>query len=59
MHTKFWPENLKRRDYLEDQGTRERIILKRILEKSEWRDGYWINLAWDRIQKGGMLFKKD
>jgi hypothetical protein len=27
-HTKFWSENLKRRDHLKDVGTEKRIILK-------------------------------
>jgi hypothetical protein len=33
MHTKFWSENLKGRDNLEDLGIGRRIILECILEK--------------------------
>jgi len=33
MHTKFWLENLKERDYSEDLGLDWRIILEQILEK--------------------------
>jgi hypothetical protein len=29
MHTKFWLENLKERDHLEDLGTDREIILER------------------------------
>jgi hypothetical protein len=53
MHTKFWSENLTRRDYLEDQGTPERIKLKWIQRKSELGDLCWIKLAQDRVQQGG------
>jgi len=34
MHTKFRSENLKGRDYTEDLGVDERVILKRILERN-------------------------
>jgi hypothetical protein len=37
--TKFWLDNLKGRDYLEDWM----IILKRILNK--WDDNVWIRLV--------------
>jgi hypothetical protein len=33
MHTKFWLENLKRRDHLEDVSVDEKIILEWMLGK--------------------------
>jgi hypothetical protein len=33
VDTKFWSENLKERDYSEDQGVNETIILECILGK--------------------------
>jgi hypothetical protein len=33
MHTKFWLENPKGRDHLEDLGVNEKIILEWILGK--------------------------
>jgi len=33
MHTKFWFENLKERDHMEDLGRDDRIILDQILWK--------------------------
>jgi hypothetical protein len=33
MHTKFWSENLKRRDHLKDLDVDGRIILEYILEE--------------------------
>jgi hypothetical protein len=33
MHMKFWSENLRGRDYMEDLGTDRKIILEWILEK--------------------------
>jgi hypothetical protein len=33
MHTKFWLENLKGRDHLEDLDVVGKIILERILRK--------------------------
>jgi hypothetical protein len=33
MHTRFWSENLKGRNYLEDRGIDGRIILEWILGK--------------------------
>jgi hypothetical protein len=35
MHTKFWSENLKERDHLEDLGMDRRIILEWILDKQD------------------------
>jgi hypothetical protein len=46
MRTKFWSENLKGTDHMEDLGVEERIIL-------EWRLGKvvdWLHLAQDRDQ---------
>jgi hypothetical protein len=37
-------ENLKVRNHLEEQGTDERIILERILEKEGWKDMDWVQL---------------
>jgi hypothetical protein len=36
MHTKFWSENLKGRDYLEDLGIDGKIILEWILGGIGW-----------------------
>jgi hypothetical protein len=33
MHTKFWPENLKGTDHVEDGGKKVRIILEWISRK--------------------------
>jgi hypothetical protein len=33
MYTKFWLENVKGRDQLEDKGIDERMALKGLLEK--------------------------
>jgi hypothetical protein len=38
VHTGFWWEDRRERDFLEDLGVHERIILKLILKK--W-DGAW------------------
>jgi hypothetical protein len=37
MHTKFWLESLRGRDYLNDIGIDGRIILKLIFRKKGWR----------------------
>ena len=47
MHTRFWQENLRKEDHLEDPGVDGRIILKSIIEK--WDRGKdCIDLAQDR-----------
>jgi hypothetical protein len=52
---KFLFENLKGRDYLADQGTDEKLILKRILEK--YGGKVWTGLIWLRIgPDGGLLW---
>jgi hypothetical protein len=53
MHAKFWFENLKRRDYLEDLDIDGSIILKRMLEK--WGGKVWTGFIWLRIGTSGWL----
>jgi hypothetical protein len=50
MRTKFWSENLKGRDHLEDLGVDDTTILKWILEKSGGK--MWIGFIWlqDMVQ---------
>jgi hypothetical protein len=50
MHTKFWLEDLKGRDHLEDLSIDRRIILEWILTEIEWEGVDWICLAQDRDQ---------
>jgi len=47
MSTKFWSENLKRRDHSEDVGADGRIILEWILG---WEGVFWGHVAQDRNQ---------
>jgi hypothetical protein len=54
MERKFWSENLKGRDYLEDLGVGGRIILEHMLGK--WFEKVWIGFIWLRIgNSGGIL----
>ena len=46
MCTRFWWENLKQRDRLENLSI-NRIILKRIFKGVEWVGAYWVHLAQD------------
>jgi hypothetical protein len=46
MHTKFWLENLKGRDYLVEQGIDGRVILKWIIEKQDGK--VWTGFIWLR-----------
>ena len=48
MHTRFWWENLRERDYLEDPGVGGRIILRWVFRM--WDEGGmgWIDLVQDR-----------
>ena len=39
VHTGFWWEDLRERDFLEDLGLHGRIILKLILNKRGWGPG--------------------
>jgi hypothetical protein len=39
VYTRFWWENLRERDHLEDPGVDERIILRWILRKWDVRIG--------------------
>jgi len=50
MHMKFWSENLKGRDHLEDLGIGERIILEWILKHMEWKGVDWMELSQDKVQ---------
>jgi len=50
MHPKFWLENLKRRDHLEELGVDGRIILEWILKKQGIKMLGWIHLAPDKYQ---------
>jgi hypothetical protein len=43
VHTRFWCENLQKRDSLEDQGIGGRIMFKWIFKKC---DGAWSGLIW-------------
>jgi hypothetical protein len=47
VHTGFWPEDLRERGHLEDQGVDGRIILKCVFKKLDG-DMDWIDLAQDR-----------
>ena len=52
VHTGFWWEDLRERDFLEDLGIHGRIILKLILNK--WDGGMdGISLANDMGETGG------
>jgi hypothetical protein len=44
MHTKFWVENLKRRDHVEDRGRDGKIVLKWIMRKQDVR--LWTGFIW-------------
>jgi hypothetical protein len=48
MHVKFWLENPKERDHLEDLGVGERIILEYIL--GTWSRKLWTRFTWLRIR---------
>jgi hypothetical protein len=52
MCTKFYSENLKRRDHLRDLGTGGSTILKFILSKCGVG---WIGFIWHRISSSGGL----
>jgi hypothetical protein len=47
----FWSENLKGRDYLEEQGIDGRMILEWVLEKEGGE--FWTGFIWLRIQTTG------
>jgi hypothetical protein len=47
MHTIFWSENLKVRDYLEDLDVEKRIILEWILRK--YGGMVWTSCIWFKI----------
>jgi hypothetical protein len=50
MRTKFWPENGKGKDQLEDVGIDMRITLELALIEIVLEDVDWIHLAQDRDQ---------
>jgi len=47
MHTKFWSENLKERDHLEDLGVDGKVILEWICGKQG--ENMWAGLMWLRM----------
>jgi hypothetical protein len=47
VHTGVWYENLRKREYLEDQGVDGTIILKWIFYKYDWSVD-WIGLVQER-----------
>jgi hypothetical protein len=53
MHTKFWQENLKERDHLEDKGTEGSIILECNLKQQAVR--MWNGFIWLRVSPSGSL----
>jgi len=55
MHTKFWLENMKGRDHMEDLGIDGNLILWWIL--AIWCEKGWTVCTWLRIEKiGGLLW---
>jgi hypothetical protein len=49
MHTKFWPEYLKRSNYSEDVGVEGKVInIRTNLREVGWEGGDWKHLAQDR-----------
>jgi hypothetical protein len=48
MHTKFWSENLKGGDNMEDLGVNGKINIRSYLRKTDWEGVEWIHLAEDR-----------
>jgi hypothetical protein len=56
VHIRFWWENLRQGNRLEDQGLNEIILLNCILEK--WNGGMdWIDLTQDRHSWPGLVNK--
>jgi hypothetical protein len=54
MHTIFWSDKLKGRDYSEDPGVDIKIILDWIMEKE--CGNVWTGFSWLRIgTSGGLL----
>lgn len=51
MRIKFWPENSKRTDRLEDLGLYERIVFTQI----EYDYMYWILLAQIRVERRAVM----
>jgi len=50
-YTRFWWENLKKRDHLKDPGVDGRIILRWVFGK--WDVVLWTGSSWLRIGTGG------
>jgi hypothetical protein len=57
MDTKFWSENLKEKDYMEELGVYGRIILNLILEK--YCEDVCIGCIWLRIEAVAAPFEQD
>jgi hypothetical protein len=53
MHTKFWSQNLKGRDHVEDLDVDGRIILQCILGTYDGK--VWTGFIWLRVGTGGGL----
>jgi hypothetical protein len=54
-YTRFWWENPRERDHLEDQGVRGKMGSVWILGRLVWRERVWIGFDWLRTRTGGGL----
>jgi hypothetical protein len=53
IHTRFWLENCKGRNHLEDLDIDGKLLLELILEK--WDGKVWTGCIWLRIGTSGRL----